>query len=130
LEELAGIDSVQYAVYDEQDNFVIGNVDIKNTEIMSLINMTSNLHNLQNYQNSRYQVNSISIGALRGRIITIVDKSILLRPLKQSIIYSGLILSFAIVILILLFYIAVRDVINPIYKITVFIQNMHNDNIK
>ncbi|HOJ09411.1 MAG TPA: histidine kinase [Clostridiales bacterium] len=129
LEELEGVESVKYMVYDEKNNIVIGNIDTNNAEIADIINKAENNHNANHFETKRYKLNIVEVEGLRGRILTIVDKNLLLGPVKQAVFFSGLILFIAIILLVLMYYLAAGNIVMPINDIIVFLQTMRKEDI-
>ncbi len=129
LEELKGVESVKYMVYDQNDNTVIGNIDTNNTEVADIISSAKSNCNINYLETDRYKLKSTEVEGLRGKILTIVDKNLLLKPVKRAILFSSIILLIAITLLILMYYFASRNIAMPINDIITFLQNMRKDNI-
>jgi methyl-accepting chemotaxis protein len=80
-------------------------------------------------ETDRYKLNITEVEGLRGKILTIVDKNLLLKPVKRAILFSSLILLVAITLLILMYYFASRNIAMPINDIITFLQTMRKDDI-
>ena len=124
LQELEGINSVRYIVFDEKNKTVISNIDPNNKETMDMINTASNQQDKYHFETMKYNVNVVEIDALRGKIITIVDKRILFEPVKESVFFTVTILLFGITLLILLYYISAKNIVKPIDNITQFLRTI------
>lgn len=129
LEELEGVKNVKYMVYDEKNNIVIGNIDTNNTEVADIINNAMSNRNKNYLETARYKLNIIEVEGLRGKILTIVDKNLLLRPVKQAILFSSFILLVAITLLILMYYFSSKNIAMPINEVITFLQTMRKDDI-
>lgn len=125
LDNIAGIEGVRYVVYDGRGNVVVGNIDAQEKQTAEVARRAR--EEGTSFETARYRVMTRPLANLDGSITTVVDKRLLFRPVRRSLVFSAAILLTAVLLLVALYRVAVTSFVRPIDHLIAFVRGLRHD---